>query len=63
MTAATGGNRKRLRVLVAADEERNLEGVMADLRHAGLPPDAEVTVLTVADLLPVAAGSPAATAL
>lgn len=63
MTTPTAGHPKRFRVLVTCDEERDIEATTADLRRAGLPADAEVTVLTVADLLPPATGAAAGVAL
>lgn len=57
MTTATTRGRKRFFILVTCDEESSFAGVTADLQRAGLPPDVEATVLSVADLLPLPASS------
>src|SRR5262245_8225222 len=56
----TGGKAAAMKLLVACDDGTDVQVIVDDLRRAGLGAAVQAVVLSVADLLPVPAGSPTA---
>jgi nucleotide-binding universal stress UspA family protein len=57
MEGKTMGRRSRMKILIAYDGSDSAESAIDDLKRAGLPPQAEAIVLTIAEeLIPTPAG-------